>query len=96
MESVKIKISDIKGKKYMALFFKGDKQYKKVHFGQEGASDYTKHKDEERKNRYLARHEKNEDWENPYTPGALSRWILWNKPTLRSSIDDFKKRFGFI
>jgi len=23
----------------------------------------------------------------------LSRWILWNKPTLKASISDFKKRF---
>ena len=23
--------------------------------------------------------------------GALSRWILWNKPTLKASIDDYKK-----
>ena len=27
------------------------------------------------------------------SPGALSRWILWNKPTLKASIADFKKRF---
>jgi hypothetical protein len=26
--------------------------------------------------------------------GALSRWILWNKPTLAASIKDYKKRFG--
>lgn len=70
----------------------GAKQ-KIVSFGAKGMSDYTKHKDPERKKRYLERHEKNEDWEDPLTPGALSRWILWNKPDLKESIDDFKKRF---
>ena len=57
-------------------------------------SDYTMHKDDERKERYLTRHEKNEEWDKPTTPGALSRWILWNKKTLKASIADFKKRFN--
>jgi hypothetical protein len=65
-----------------------------VSFGAKGMSDFTKHKDEERKSRYLARHKgMNEDWNDPLTPGALSRWILWNKPTLEASIKDFKNRF---
>ena len=63
-------------------------------FGAQGYSDFTIHKDEERKQRYLDRHKANENWNKPDTPGALSRWILWNKPTLKESIDDFKKRFN--
>ncbi len=65
-----------------------------VKFGREGMSDFTKHKDEERKERYLARHKANENWNKPDTAGALSRWILWNKPTLKESIQDYKKRFS--
>jgi hypothetical protein len=34
-----------------------------------------------------------ENWRDPTTPGALSRWVLWNKPSLKGSIADFKKRF---
>ena len=64
-----------------------------VSFGAAGMSDFTKHKDEERKELYLARHKKNEDWEKPMTPGSLARYILWNKPTLKESIADYKKRF---
>ena len=56
-------------------------------------SDFTKNKDPKRKERYLKRHMKNEDWNNPLTAGALSRWILWNKPTLKASIEDFENRF---
>ena len=41
-------------KKYDAII--DDK--KKISFGQKGASDYTKHKDTERKTRYLERHKK--------------------------------------
>ena len=34
-------------------------------FGQNGASDYTKHKDTDRKYRYIDRHKNNEDWTKP-------------------------------
>jgi hypothetical protein len=26
--------------------------------------------------------------------GALSRWLLWNKPTLKESLEDFKNKFN--
>ena len=51
------------------------------HFGMKSAPDYTTHKDKERKKRYLKRHRANENWNDGQTAGALSRWILWNKPT---------------
>lgn len=105
-ELCKIEESNKKDKKYDATFReKGcpcakskppecGKKEKVVSFGAKNMSDYTIHKDDERKNRYLARHEKNEDWNNPITAGALSRWILWNKKTLKASVADFKKRFN--
>ena len=65
---------------------------KSIHFGQAGASDFTIHKDTERKNRYLDRHSKNEDWHNPLTAGFYSRWILWNKPTITESIRDTNRK----
>jgi len=58
-------------------------------------SDYTQHKDKSRRKNYLARHGgMGEDWNDPMTAGALSRWILWGKPSLRESFNDFKKRFN--
>lgn len=92
MKLVKIVKSKTAGKKYDAYFETDDKVIR-VPFGAVGYSDYTIHKDEERKNRYLMRHREREDWDNPLTAGALSRWILWNKPTLSASVADFKKRF---
>jgi regulator of PEP synthase PpsR (kinase-PPPase family) len=91
--SVMIKPSTSKGKKKMAVFVMSDGTREIVHFGQAGASDFTQHKDEERKKRYLDRHRTREDWNNPLTAGSLSRWILWNLPTLKDSISNFKKRF---
>ena len=76
--------------KFTAVFDDG----KEVSFGAKGYSDMTQHGSETRKNRYLARHKPNETWNDPQTPGALSRWILWNKPSLRESIADFKRRFS--
>ena len=80
-------------KKYMAVFTLDNDRTRTVHFGSAGASDYTQHRDPVRKQRYLARHAPREDWNNPMTTGALSRWILWNKQTLHSSVHDYALRF---
>jgi hypothetical protein len=90
---VKISPSDKATKKYDAVF-NIDGKNRTVSFGAKGYSDFTHHKDEARKKLYLVRHQKTEDWNNPVTPGALSRWILWNKTTLRESISDYRRRFN--
>jgi hypothetical protein len=93
---VEIVKSSKPAKKLMAVFLNTTTgRTKTVHFGEAGASDFTQHKDEDRKQRYLDRHRRKEDWNDPATPGALSRWILWNLPTLTASIRDYKKRFGY-
>jgi len=92
--SVVIKPSTMKTKKKTAIFTMDDGTRRIVHFGQAGASDFTKNKDEKRKENYLDRHRERENWNDPLTPGSLSRFILWNLPTLRESISDFKKRFN--
>ena len=89
-----IKKSTNAKKKYMAIFYDGEKKVRTSHFGSAGMSDFTRHKDEERKKRYIERHKKNENWNDKFSAGALSRWILWNKPTLRDSIADYKRRFN--
>ena len=69
---------------------------KTVHFGAAGMSDSTKHKDKERKERYLARHKNNEQWNNPLTAGFYAANTLWNKPTITESIRDTNRRFKNI
>ena len=82
------------GKKMMAIFYDmNKKKVKTTHFGQEGASDYILHNDLTRKMNYIARHKEREDWMDYMTAGALSYWILWNKPTLSGSIEDYMNRF---
>jgi len=81
-------------KKWDAVFVKDNGKEKVVPFGARGMSDFTKHKDTKRRARYLNRHSgMGEHWNKPDTPGALSRWVLWNKKTLKSSLSDFKRRF---
>ena len=93
-DTVIIKKSTKSDKKYMAIFTNKDKSKKKtIHFGANGMSDYTIHKDKDRMGRYLNRHRKRENWEQCDTAGALSRWVLWNKPSLQGSIKDYKKKF---
>ena len=66
---------------------------KTISFGAAGMSDYTKHKDDERKQRYINRHKGNEDWNDPKTPGFYARYVLWNKTSLQASVNDINKKF---
>ena len=90
LKLIKIVKSPISGKKLRAYFSDGTH----TDFGATGYSDYTKHKDDERKKRYIDRHRKRENWKNPKSAGALGLYILWNKKSLKASISDYKKRFN--
>ena len=70
---------------------------KSIHFGAKNMSDFTIHKDPERKERYLQRHKgMGEDWSNPLTAGFYATNLLWNKPSLAESIRDTNSRFKNI
>ena len=74
-DDIPIYLSSKKDKKYMVQ----DPNGKWVHFGAFGMEDYTRHKDEERRKRYLARATKIKgNWkDNPYSPNLLSINLLW-------------------
>jgi hypothetical protein len=93
MKLLSIKPSDKPEKKLQATF-ETDGRTKTTHFGQKSASDFTKNKSEARKSNYLSRHKATENWNDPTSAGALSRWILWNKTSLEASKADYKRRFG--
>ena len=71
---------------------------KTLHFGAKGMSDFTKHTNVERKQRYVNRHKPNEDWTSSglKAAGFYAKHILWNKPTLQSSVKDLNNKFSNI
>lgn len=87
---------------------RGDKKYKyaaeiedggrivTVRFGAAGYEDYTTHKDYDRMLRYCDRHRVAEDWSirGIYTRGFWSRWLLWNQPGVRLSVQHLNKKFN--
>jgi hypothetical protein len=66
--------------------------------GAAGYSDFTKHKDKDRKQRYISRHKNNENWSKSGIDSARfrCRWLLWHKSTIDESNRDIKHRFLLI
>jgi len=92
MLEIVITKSKTKDKKYDAII----DGKKTIHFGAKGYSDFTIHKDEERKDRYINRHKKTENWNDPKTAGFYAKNILWNKKSVKASVEDINKRFKNI
>ena len=99
----KIKLKSLKRlksgpKKYVAEFEiitkNSKKRTKSTKFGAKGMSDYTIHKDTERRNRYINRHKKDLRTNDPTRAGYLSMYILWNKKTYKASLADYKRRLN--
>lgn len=92
---IDFKKADDKIHKYIVILKNLDtNRTKTIKFGAYGMSDYTQHKDNKRKDRYIERHKKKEDWQDPTTKGFWSRWLLWNLPTIKESYNDIIKRFN--
>lgn len=68
------------------VYIPTEKGLKKVSYGAAGMSDYTKHKDKDRRERYRNRHI-HDHIEDPYKPGFWSWWHLWGDSS------DSKKAF---
>jgi hypothetical protein len=86
---VKLIPSKNKNKKWTAIF----SNHQPVDFGAYGYEDYTTHRDPERKKKYIQRHRAREDWANPYKPGTLSRYLLWEYENLEQAIREYNRRF---
>lgn len=100
---IEIKKSTNPDKKLMAVFEitkDGKKTKKTTHFGSSANKDYTiytkedgKEKANQMRDAYLKRHIVNENWDDFTSAGSLSRYILWEKPTIEASIKFFKSKF---
>ena len=83
-------------KKYDAVFEGG----KVVSFGGRRESgipydDYLTTGNRMKRESYIARHRVNEDWTDPMSAGALSRYLLWgDSRKLSENLLDYRRRFG--
>ena len=85
-----IEPSTRKGKRFQATYLNG----KVVHFGQAGGSTYIDEGNVLKRDGYLARHKKNENWNDPFSAGSLSRYLLWGDSTdLETNHQAFMKKF---
>jgi hypothetical protein len=80
-------------KKFVALF-EVDGRSRNVHFGSATSQTYVEGADDLKKANYLKRHAIRENWDNPITPGSLSKHILWSEPDINDAIKAFKKKFN--
>lgn len=80
-------------KKFVALF-EVDGRSRNVHFGSATSQTYAEGADDLKKANYLKRHAVRENWDNPITPGSLSKHILWSEPDINDAIKAFKKKFN--
>jgi len=90
-----IRPSKNKNKKFDAII----DNKKTISFGARGMKDYTLHSPDERdqrKNNYISRHAKREDWTDYKTAGFYAKHILWNKSTIGESIKDLNKKYKNI
>ncbi len=97
---MELRKSKRENKKYVAYF-----ENNTTHFGDDSYRDFilmndrnskfyepSKAEREKVRANYRGRHAK-DNLNDPTSAGALSYYLLWNKPTLKASIRDFEKRF---
>ena len=65
----------------------------KNHFGAKMYEDYPPHKKDTRQKSYLSRH-KHDNYNNPNYASFYSTNLLWNKPTLKESIQATNKKYN--
>ena len=90
MKYVRLISSPLISKKYRVKFEDG----RHVDFGARGYSDYTMHKDDVRRAAYIRRHMARENWKDVYTAGFWSRWLLWEKKTIKEAKENITRRFS--
>lgn len=95
--SVEIRKSEQPKKRFTAFFKRENGKIKKVHFGSEGANTFIDGAEEKVKENYLKRHKVNENWDDPISAGALSRWIIWGEHrNVNKNIVAFRKKFNLM
>lgn len=80
---------------FAAVFTMDDGKQRTVKFGT--SSNYALNPDKTKADRtaYIARHAVRENWKDPMSRGALSRYILWgDSRSIVENTRDYRKRFN--
>ena len=81
--------------KWVAIFTKPDGTVRRTSFGAKGYEDLTIHRNRFRATLYRLRHQRRENWNDPYSAGSLAWNLLWASPNFNTNTRRFKNRFGF-
>ena len=90
---VEIKEDKSTSKKYVAIFYDGDKKVKTTRFGADGFLDRTIGATTEQMKAYRARH-RGDNLRDKYSAGSLSYYVLWSSKSLSQGIRTYKNRFN--
>jgi hypothetical protein len=96
MAVIVVKRSDVLGKKWQ-INIPRHWGTQIIYCGNTRSPDYTDHKNLSLAVCYHRAHYQDEDW-SPAANGQenfWTRWLLWNKPTVREAIVDMTDKFGF-
>ena len=70
---------------------------KTANFGHSSYEDFTTHNDPKRRDNYIARTSKQDhSKQNVASPAWLSRFILWEKPTLKGAVESANNKYKDI
>ena len=81
------------GKRFEARITEKGQRTKFIGFGSYGSKTFIDHRDDKKRLAYIARHQVRETYTN-VNAGSLSRYLLWEKPTLQEAARAFALRFG--
>ena len=93
---VSIKPSNLKDKKYTAIYYDGDKKIKTIHFGLKNSTTYLDTGDKKMRSAYRARHQAVYNKSAPISASRLSYEIIWgDSKSVVTNISAYKKKYGF-
>jgi len=88
--------SNLKDKKYTAIYYDDNKKVKTIHFGLKGSTTYLDTGDDKLRSAYRARHQAVYNKSPPMSASRLSYEIIWgNSRDVNKNIKDYKNKYGF-
>ena len=89
MNTYVLRKSNRKGKRFEIDM--GDHSH---HFGSDVGKTFIDGRTEKERQAWIARHDKDKNWDNKHSGIYHSRFLLWHKPTLKEAIKDYEKKHG--